>query len=233
MSRNFFLIALLGLGLILLIVNHDKGSILGVDNNFFAMTLYSGVWVAIIAAGVFYSGASIGEMAKYLAIWGLAFLVLMNVYIYRYEMQDIGSRMTAGLIPGSPISATSSDGRPKITLIRGDNKHFHAKMGLNGFEVDFLVDTGASTTTLSHEDAKSIGIDTDKLVYNIPISTANGVTRAAKEKVFNVNLGSIFRERMTVHISMPDQLSSSLLGINFLETLSSYEVRGDRMILTD
>ncbi len=56
----------------------------------------------------------------------LVILVLMAGYQYRYELQDVASRVTAGLIPGSPLSVTDGEGRTS-RWGSGTNGHFAAR----------------------------------------------------------------------------------------------------------
>ena len=48
-----------------------------------------------------------------------------------------------------------------------------------------------------------------------------------------VSVGTITRHRVPVFITAQGSLEQSLLGMNFIGTLSGFEVRGDRMILRD
>jgi aspartyl protease family protein len=46
-------------------------------------------------------------------------------------------------------------------------------------------------------------------------------------------IGGIVRKDMPVMIAAPGMLGQSLLGMNFIGSLSGFDVRGDRMILRD
>jgi aspartyl protease family protein len=92
-----------------------------------------------------------------MAIWAAIVLVLMGGYQYRYELQDIASRLTAGLIPGSPISMRDEDGRAAVMLERMSSGHFEVRAEVNGAPVTLLIDTGATATVLSAADAARAG----------------------------------------------------------------------------
>jgi aspartyl protease family protein len=113
------------------------------------------------------------------------------------------------------------------------NGHFGARANIDGVAVDLLVDTGATSTVLSAEDARRIGIDPRSLDFAIPIATANGVARAARATVDEIGVGTIVRRRLPVLIAAPGALGQSLLGMNFIGTLSGFDVRRDVMILRD
>ncbi len=225
--------ALLGFALIALIINHDQGTILGMENNQFGGAVYMGIWGALLAAGIMGRGMKFGDVARQLMIWTVIILTLMVAYLFRYDAQDIASRITGGLLPGSPISRVGDDGRQKVTLIRSNSGHFEVRASINGNPVRFLLDTGASSVVLSYKDAIRIGIDPNRLSFTVPVSTANGRAMAANARIDVMAIGSISRSDQSVLVSAPGALSGNLLGMSFLGTLSSYEVRGDRMILRD
>jgi aspartyl protease family protein len=129
MNRLFWIVmAVMGGGLILLVANHDSGSVFGIGNDAFARLLYLGVLGVVIAAAMVASRGRFGDMARNLAIWALVAVVLMGGYQYRYELQDVASRLTAGFIPGSPISVRDDDGRTAVMLERVSSGHFERRV---------------------------------------------------------------------------------------------------------
>jgi aspartyl protease family protein len=225
------LIAVIGIGLILLVVNDSSGNALGFSSDYAGQALYLGVWGTVIAAGIFGSGRRLGDVARNLGLWALLILAFVAVYQYRYELQDFASRISAGLIPGSPLSV--DDGGNTVMLQKLGNGHFGARGEVNGKPVEFIVDTGASSTVLTFADAAAVGIDTSTLTFSIPVQTANGSANAALAFANTISIGSIARKDLRIYVSADGSLDQSLLGMNFLDTLSGYEVRGDRMILRD
>jgi len=234
MSRFWWIIfGVMAAGLALLLFSGETGTTLGLASDDFGNTLYLGIFGAVIAAGILGSGIRLGAVAKNLAIWAALALVLVGGYQYRYELQDVASRLTAGLVPGSPISLTDSEGRKSVLIEKQANGHFEVRGMVNGREVHFLVDTGATTTVLTSADAAAAGFDVSALSFDVPISTANGVTRAARATADEIRIGEVFRNRQPLLVASPGQLDQSLLGMSFLSALAGYDVRGDRMVLID
>ncbi len=222
-----------GVVLILLIASGDTGSTLGFETNTFAAAAVSGLWALLIGSAVFNRGTNFSEAIKQLSIWAMIILVLMAGYVFRYDLQDVGARFSGGLIPGSPISRTNDEGRETVTLVRSDNGHFEAVVGVNDTSIRFLVDTGATNISLSYTDARTAGIDVDSLSYALPTSTANGIAYSAVARVDRLYLGGIERRNVRVTVAEQGRMNVSLLGQAFLESLSSYEKRGDRLTLRD
>ncbi len=226
-------LAVIGVALILLVANNDSGSTLGIGNDKFGRAVYLSVWGLVLAAGLVGSRRVLGDVARNLAVWMLVILLLVAGYQYRYELKDVAYRITAGFVPGSPISAIDENGRNTVTLQKLENGHFGARAAVNGATVSMIVDTGATRTVLTTADARSAGIDTGTLDYNIPVMTANGPAQAASVTADDLSVGTIKRRHMQILVASPGSLDQSLLGMNFISSLSSFDMRGNRMILRD
>lgn len=234
MNRLFWLtMVVIGAGLLLLMLNDSAGSTFGVENYDFSRLVWLGAFAMLIGAGLLRSGRPLGAMARNLGLWVAIVLVLIAGYQYRYELQDFASRVTAGLVPGSPLALGVEDGHATVTLDKADNGHFEARITVNGAPVRTVVDTGATSTVLTAEDALAAGFNSAALNFTIPVSTANGMTRAAAVKTNQVAIGGIVRKDMPIMIAAPGTLGQSLLGMNFIGSLSGFDVRGDRMVLRD
>jgi aspartyl protease family protein len=229
----WIILGIIGIACLALVLNHDSGSVLGIENNNFASLVWYGLWGSLVAAAVLPGRGQWKEFARNAVLWLAIILVLTACYTWRYELQDVASRMTAGLIPGSPISSQSADGRAQTTLIRSRDGQFHARVQVNGESVSMLVDTGASVVVLTPADARDAGIDTTNLAYTARVSTANGVTTAAPVTLESVSIGEIGRSRVEAMVARDGALGVSLLGMSFLNRLQATEFRGDRLILTD
>lgn len=222
-----------GVGLLLLVANEMSGDTSGISSDTFGRVLYLGIFGAVIGVGILNARHRFSDVVRNLGLWLLVVLVLIAGYQYRYELQDIASRVTAGLVPGSPLSLTDSSGRTTVTLEKSPNGHFEARLDINGTQIRALVDTGATSTVLTAADAERAGFDLAALRYTIPVATANGGATAARVVASDVALGAISRRNMPVLVAAPGMLSQSLLGMNFLGSLSGFDIRGDRMILRD
>lgn len=229
----WFLLGAIGVALILLVANNNSGSTFGISNERFGHGVYLALWGLVIAAGVVGSRRLMGNAARDIAIWIAVVFVLIAGFQYRYELQDVAYRVTAGLIPGSPLSSVGGNGRSVVTLQKLDNGHFGVRADVNGAGVSMIVDTGATRTVLTADAASRAGIDVTKLDYNLPVMTANGPAQAASITVDELSVGTIKRRNMAVLVAAPGSLVESLLGMNFINSLAGFDMRGDRMILYD
>lgn len=83
---------------------------------------------------------------------------------------------------------------------------------------NFIVDTGASYTTISQAVARQLDIDLEKDHPILHFQTANGVIQAPMVSVQSIEVGGL---RLTdisvaVHDVFPDPAVTGLLGLNFL-----------------
>ena len=222
-------LALLGVGAVFLIGSELIGGAGTVDDRI-GRGLYLGVLGLVIAGGVL-NRRRLGETVRALGMWSLIVLVLVAGYQYRYELQDVASRVTAGLIPGSPLSITNADGSVAVVLDKLANGHFEVDAQVNGAPVRMMIDTGATTTVMTAKDAARAGIETSTLNFQVPVSTANGQALAARAVIQEIRVGAIDRRSMPVLVAAEGMLQQSLLGMNFIGTLSGFDIRGDRMTL--
>ena len=222
----------LGVGLVILLASGSGGSVLGLDSDQFASLIYATA-LLVVFGSAFLWRRQLSGVVRGLGLWFLIILAMVAGYQYRYELQDVASRVTAGLVPGSPLTVTDSAGRKSVVLEKRPNGHFEAKVLVDGTPLRLLVDTGASSTVLSRADAEAAGIDIGALQYTVPVSTANGVARAAAARAANVSLGEISRDNVPILVAADGALEQSLLGMSFISTLSGVDLRGDRMVLRD
>jgi aspartyl protease family protein len=128
---------------------------------------------------------------------------------------------------------TDGDGRTTVALQRLTDGHFAVKAQVNGADTWMIFDTGATSTVLSAEDATAAGFDVGALSFGVPIMTANGAARAAAVTVDDLAVGGIVRHDLRVFVAQPGMLGQSLLGMNFINSLAGFDMRGDRLTLID
>jgi len=127
----------------------------------------------------------------------------------------------------APRSAPLSE----LVLQAGAHGHFMVDAAVNGQTITFLVDTGASSIYLTPQDAARLGWTPARLTYSERYSTASGEVRAAPVTLRTLRIGQL--ELYDLPASVGEQQSStSLLGMTFLKRLDSYQVRGNRLILS-
>ena len=184
---------------------------------------------ALIGAGVLASSRqNISRTAFSLIAWGAIFVLVILGYSYRNDFSQVWARVRGELFIGE-VQVT---GERTVEVVRAGDSHFYITAIVNGSDVPFVVDTGASSIALSWAGARGAGIDPDALRFDQRVMTASGPAMAANARVDLLAIGPIERRSIMVTV-LPRNAGQSLLGMSFLNTLQSYEVSGDRLILRD
>jgi aspartyl protease family protein len=146
--------------------------------------------------------------------------------------------LLAGLfmIAGGLPSARSTDA-PTVQLMAitelksGQNGHFFVRADINNSGIMVIVDTGASTVALRYEDAQKIGLRPHTLDYSIPVSTANGMAKAAVVMLDEVEIDGVRVSNVQGMVMPEGAMQSSLLGMSFLSKLTSFRVENGVLYL--
>jgi aspartyl protease family protein len=118
----------------------------------------------------------------------------------------------------------------EMVIPAGPSGHFIANAEVNGYQVRFLIDTGASIVMLTPDDAQRVGLRPFKDDFSLRLHTPNGDMRGAPVILGDVRLGPI--EIVDVEATVVEVPSEfSLLGMSFLGRLQGYEVRNGELVL--
>ena len=199
-----------------------------------ASIVYYLIWLGVLAPiliGVFAgrSRRAFGEAA----IWIGLCLLLIGGYSFRDTLSGFGYRIIGELAPPGTVLSVQprTSGEISVRIRRQPSGHFAVRSTVEAATIPRLVDTGATTVVLSQRDARAIGIDTQRLSYTLPVKTANGTTFAAHVTLRSLAVGAIRINDIEALVAKPGALDDSLLGMNFLNRLRSYEFSGDFLTL--
>jgi aspartyl protease family protein len=99
---------------------------------------------------------------------------------------------------------------------------------INGFPVNFIVDTGATLVSLSGREAKRLGIDYRVVGTPAYSSTASGIEEIYLVKLNKVRVGDIELRNVEGAVHDGDFPRATLLGMSFLGRLN---MRQDGQVL--
>lgn len=234
MNGLTLLLLVLGGGLALLLINHDSGQTFGMANEDFGQMIYLLPIAGLLSVGILAGRrGDIGQILRYIAIWLVIILALVTAYLYRHDFGEVGARLAAGLMPGSAVVVETSDGTSEVVIHKSMGGHFQTRVEIEGQSVPMVVDTGASAVVLSYEDAERIGLEPQQLAFTLTVSTANGRSTAAPVTLGEIAVGPIVRRNVRAMVTEPGRLDQSLLGMTFLSSLASLQMRTDELRLRD
>jgi len=162
----------------------------------------------------------IGKMLQQAMIWGFIFLGVVAGYGLWSDVQ----RQTTG---GQMLQL----GNGQITVPRQADGHYYLTLALNGENIRFVVDTGATDMVLTREDASRAGLDVDALNFIGTANTANGTVRTAPVRLDTVRLGDVTDADVYASVN-GGQMDGSLLGMGYLERWGRIEISGGELRLT-
>ena len=154
--------------------------------------------------------------------WVAIFAAGFVVFTFRDNLGWVAQRLKAEAI-GTPVQ----QGRETRIPMAIDG-YFWVDAKVNGRDVKFLVDSGATTTTIDRQTAKAAGIEISSRRDQF-VRTGNGVVRVATGSADELTVGGITRKDVALQIADNDDLN--VLGMNYLSTLSRWSVEGRWLVL--
>ena len=110
--------------------------------------------------------------------------------------------------------------------------HFFLKARVNGWPLDFMVDTGASYVTLNYRDARQAGISLPDSAFKHQVRTANGVARVAAVRVSRIEYRTLRVDDVVALVSQRGAMDGmNLLGNSFLSKLRTFKVHNGQLIM--
>lgn len=161
-----------------------------------------------------------------MAVMALAWVALFGagfvLFTFRDDMGMVLQRLKAEAT-GTPVAAGET-----LRIPQAIDGHFYVDAMLNGHKVRFLVDSGATMTTIGRQTAGAsnviVGDRRDQVVL-----TGNGAVRVATGRADTLDIGNIRRGDVGLHIAEDDDLN--VLGMNYLSTLKRWSVEGRWLVV--
>ena len=106
--------------------------------------------------------------------------------------------------------------------------HFWVDARLNGEKVKFLVDSGATMTTIGRATAMRARVPVNPAQDQI-VRTGNGLIRVSRGRAESLMVGDIERRNLALHVADTEDLN--VLGMNYLSSLDRWGVDGRWLVL--
>lgn len=110
-----------------------------------------------------------------------------------------------------------------VVIKKGQGAHYFTPGSINGAPVRFLVDTGASSVSMSTAVAKGLGIDYKKIGISTTAMTAAGETQAWAVRLDSVKVGSIMVRNVNGLVVEGLPANITLLGMSYLKSVKMSE----------
>ena len=191
-------------------------------NDWMLGSLYLLMAVMLVAATLISRREKFARLATialgWIAIFGAGFIL----FTFRDDLGYVAQRLKSEAT-GQPVVQGH-----EVRIPMAIDGHFWVEGSLNGRPVKFLVDSGATMTTIGRETADAAGVSVSTGRGQV-VRTGNGMLRVATGRAEKLAIGPIERGNVGLHIADHDDLN--VLGMNYLSTLQRWGVEGRWLIL--
>ncbi|MEO7365201.1 MAG: TIGR02281 family clan AA aspartic protease [Sphingomicrobium sp.] len=188
--------------------------------------MLGGVYILMAVMLVLGSLMARREPAAKLLTMALAWIAIFAagfvLFTFRDDFGWVAQRLRAEAT-GEPVQQGK-----QIRIPMAIDGHFWVDGRLNGQRVKFLVDSGATMTTIGRETATRTGIEVSPTQDQI-VRTGNGLIKVSSGRADSLQIGSIERRDVGLHVADNDELN--VLGMNFLSSLERWGVEGRWLVL--
>lgn len=167
----------------------------------------------------------LGAAVKMFASWVLIFAAAFVVFTFKDDFAALGDRLLVSVRGGEAVPTAPGETRVRLA----SDGHFWVEAEMNGEKVRFLVDSGATTTSISVDTAQRVGIRPHAGLPAV-VRTANGLVNVQRGRADTLTVGNITRQNVAVHISESFG-DMNVIGMNFLSSLRSWSVEGRTLVL--
>jgi aspartyl protease family protein len=162
------------------------------------------------------------KMATMALTWTAIFAAGFVLLTFRDNFGWVAQRLRAEAL-GTPVV----HGRETRIPMAIDG-HFWVEGQVNGVRLKFLVDSGATMTTIDRETAIRAGVSVARHPDQF-VRTGNGIIRVSSGRASEIEVGGITRNDVALQVADNDDLN--VLGMNFLSSLSRWSVEGRWLVL--
>lgn len=163
--------------------------------------------------------------AKMALAWVAIFALGLVVVIWRDSYRAMWASAQE-LFYGKDQSVTGGT----VNIAMADDGHFWANVVVNGVSRRMLIDSGATTTSLSLDTAQAAGLDLEQSPFPTVLDTANGSVVARVSTVKLLTIGTIRAHDLPVVVAK-EFGDMDVIGMNFLSKLKAWRVEGRTLVL--
>lgn len=164
----------------------------------------------------------LGKMITYALAWIAIFGAGFILFTFRDNLGWVWQRVRAEAT-GEPVRQGA-----ELRIPMAIDGHFWVEATINGEKVKFLVDSGATMTTIDRPTAERAGVQVSRTASEV-VRTGNGFVRVSRGRADELRVGTIERTDFPVHVMEAENLN--VLGMNFLSTLERWGVEGRWLVL--
>ena len=191
-------------------------------NDWMLGSLYLLMALMLVAGSLIARRERFAKLATMALAWVVIFGAGFILFTFRDDLGYVTQRLKAEAT-GEPVVAGQ-----QVRIPMAIDGHFWVEGSINGTPVKFLVDSGATMTTIGRDTAEAANVDVSRSRDQV-VRTGNGMLRVATGRADSLTVGPIQRGDVGLHIAENDELN--VLGMNYLSTLERWGVEGRWLVL--
>jgi aspartyl protease family protein len=191
-------------------------------NDWMLGSLYLLMAIMLVAGSLISRREKFAKMATMALAWVAIFGAGFVLFTFRDDLGFVAQRLKAEAT-GEPVVQGE-----EVRIPMAIDGHFWVNARLNGQKIKFLVDSGATMTTIGRDTAAEAGILVSDR-RNQVVRTGNGILRVATARADSLSIGPIERNDVGLHVADHEDLN--VLGMNYLSSLERWGVEGRWLIL--
>jgi aspartyl protease family protein len=164
----------------------------------------------------------LAKMITMALAWVAIFAAGFVLFTFRDNFGWVAQRLKAEAV-GTPV-VQGHETRIPMAI----DGHFWVDGRVNGQKVKFLVDSGATMTTIDRATALKAGVEVSPHRDQF-VRTGNGIIRVSSGRARDLKVGGI--ERHDIGLQVADNDNLNVLGMNFLSSLDRWGVEGRWLVL--
>ncbi len=153
--------------------------------------------------------------------WFIAIALLVFVFQDLLEQQYNPNQ--------EPKLSLQANGKAEVILQQNRQGHYVTNGAINGSEVTFLLDTGATQVSIPAHIAKRLGLTAGA---NQRVQTANGSIIVYQTQLNELRIGNIYLYNVAAHINPSMAANEILLGMSALKRVEFSQI-GKQLILRE
>jgi aspartyl protease family protein len=193
-----------------------------VTNDWMLGSLYLLMAIMLVAGTLMARRGKFARSATMALAWIAIFGAGFVLFTFRDDLGYVAQRLKSEAT-GAPVV----EGQ-EVRIPMAIDGHFWVEGSLNGRQIKFLVDSGATMTTIGRDTAEAAGVQVSANRGQV-VRTGNGMLRVATGRAEMLAVGPIERSNVGLHIADHEDLN--VLGMNYLSTLERWGVEGRWLIL--
>jgi len=119
----------------------------------------------------------------------------------------------------------------RVEVAMDERGHFTGAFRVNGTRIDAMIDTGATLVAINRSTAARVGMNLTAKDFKYKVDTANGPALAAAGVIDSLQIGRIRVDGVQAVVLEDKSLKQTLVGMSFLNRLSTFRVERGRLLL--